>query len=48
MTRSPQTAQPALSTQPAASHDWTCGLLMIAGITCVPVAVVAVARLMLG
>ena len=48
MIRSTQTTQPALPTPPVASHEWTCGLMLIAGITCVPVALVAVARLMLG
>lgn len=48
MTRSTQIKQPAHSTPPVGSHGWTCGRMMIVGFTCVSVAVVAVARLMLG
>jgi len=48
MTRSTQTKQPALSTPPVGSHGWTRSRMMIVGFTCVSMAVVAVARLMLG
>ena len=49
MIRSSETSAPApQSAATVGSHEWKCGLMMIAGITCVPVALVALAKLLIG